>query len=175
MTYGADWFSVVVVLAAAAFYVYDYLFVDDGPRRGRSNTPSGSGRPTRFRWPSTSAGSNWRSTIAPNRSRRSRDQSGYRSEDRPHTLPSLSHSTSCTAPTATGSKRSTISARQRPTRSKSTSNDERPLHPLLIDVPIAGRPGPDRAGRRRTSSTTRRTRSSRRSARRPPGGSSPTA
>jgi len=31
MTYGADWFSVVVVLAAAAFYVYDYLFVDDEP------------------------------------------------------------------------------------------------------------------------------------------------
>jgi len=85
MTYGADWFSVVVVLAAAAFYVYDYLFVDDEPEEGRSNTPSGSGRPTRFRWPSTSAGSNWRSTIAPNRSRRSRDQSGYRSEDRPHT------------------------------------------------------------------------------------------
>jgi len=82
MTYGADWFSVVVVLAAAAFYVYDYLRRRREPEEGRSNTPSGSGRPTRFRWPSTSAGSNWRSTIAPNRSRRSRDQSGYRSEDR---------------------------------------------------------------------------------------------
>jgi NAD-dependent DNA ligase (contains BRCT domain type II) len=34
MTYGADWFSVVVVLAAAAFYVYDYLFVDDKPEEG---------------------------------------------------------------------------------------------------------------------------------------------
>jgi len=33
MTYGADWFSVVVVLAAAAF-VYDYLFVDDEPEEG---------------------------------------------------------------------------------------------------------------------------------------------
>jgi len=82
MTYGADWFSVVVVLAAAASTCTTTSSSTTSPRRGRSNTPSGSGRPTRFRWPSTSAGSNWRSTIAPNRSRRSRDQSGYRSEDR---------------------------------------------------------------------------------------------
>lgn len=85
MTYGADWFSVVVVLAAAAFYVYDYLFVDDEPEEGTVEHAERLWRPTRFRWPSTSAGSNWRSTIAPNRSRRSRDQSGVSVEDRPHT------------------------------------------------------------------------------------------
>jgi len=148
-TYGADWFSVVVVLAAAAFYVYDYLFVDDEPEEGRSNTPERlwGDRPDfagRVRAPGRTGGRR------SNRSRRSRDQSGVSVRRPPaHSLPSLSHSTSCTAPTATGSKRSTISARQRPTRSKSTSNDERPLHPLLDRRTDRRRPGPDRAGRRR--------------------------
>jgi len=86
MTYGADWFSVVVVLAAAAFYVYDYLFVDDEPEEGTvehaerlsGDRPDFAGR---VRAPGRTGGRRSRPTDpdghAINR--------GYRSEDRPHT------------------------------------------------------------------------------------------
>jgi len=110
-----------------------------------------------------------------NRSSRSRDQSGASGRKPPaRSPPSLSHSTSCTAPTATGSKIHDIGPSTADDRRAPRTMSHRYTH-FLIDVPIAGDPDLIAQADDVHLLNHARTRSSRRSARRPPGGSSPTA